>query len=94
MDDDQKWLEAAAAIEQDIHYLKAAMGEGKGNGMPSGLEQEIQQLKVVLGIYRKNAAHGVSFPHPDDLYCISALPHGAQAAASTAVRREYKVASA
>jgi len=92
MDDDQKWLEAAAAIEQDIHYLRTAMGEGKGNGIPSGLEQEILQLKVVLGVYRKNATHGVVFPHPDDLYCISALPYGAQAA-STAVRRDYKVAS-
>ena len=27
MDDDQKWLEAAAGIEQDIRYLKAAMGQ-------------------------------------------------------------------
>lgn len=92
MDDDQKWLEAAAAIEQDICYLRAAMSEGKGNGIPSGLKQEILQLKVVLGVYRKNAAHGVVFPHPDDLYCISTLPHGAQAA-STATRRDYKVAS-
>ena len=92
MDDDQKWLEAAAAIEQDIHYLKAAMGEGKRNGIPSGLEQEILQLKVVLGVYRKNAAHGVVFPHPDDLYCISTLPHGVQAA-STATRRDYRIAS-
>ncbi len=92
MDDDQKWLEAAAAIEQDIRYLKAAIGEGRRNGMPSSLEREILQLKVVLGVYRKNAAHGVVFPRPDDLYCISALPHGAQAA-STAVRRDYKIAS-
>jgi len=92
MDDDQKWLEAAAAIEQDIRYLKAAMGERKRNGIPSGLEQEILQLKVILGVYQKNAAHGVVFPHPDDLYCISALPHGARAA-STVTRRDYKVAS-
>ena len=92
MDDDQKWLEAAAAIEQDIRYLRAAMGERKRNGIPSSLEQEILQLKVILGVYRKNAAHGVVFPHPDDLYCISALPHGAQAA-STVTRRDYKVAS-
>jgi hypothetical protein len=91
MDDDQKWLEAAAAIEQDIRYLRAAMGEGKRNGIPSGLEHEILQLKVVLGIYRKNAAHGVVFPHPDDLYCISTFPYDAQAA-STAVRRDYKIA--
>ena len=92
MDDDQKWLEAAAAIEQDIRYLRAAMGEGKRNGIPSSLEQEILQLKVVLGVYRKNAAHGVVFPQPDDLYCISALPNSVQAA-STATRRDYKVAS-
>jgi len=92
MDDDQKWLEAAAAIEQDIRYLRAAMGERKRNGIPSSLEQEILQLKVILGVYRKNAAQGVVFPHPDDLYCISALPHGAQAA-STVTRRDYKVAS-
>lgn len=91
MDDDQKWLEAAAAIEQDIHYLKAAMGEGKRNGIPSGLEQEILQLKVVLGVYRKNAAHGVVFPHPDDLFCISILPHAP--AASTTTRRDYRIAS-
>jgi hypothetical protein len=68
------------------------MSEGKGNGIPSGLKQEILQLKVVLGVYRKNAAHGIVFPHPDDLYCISTLPHSAQAA-STATRRDYKVAS-
>ena len=92
MDDDQKWLEAAAAIEQDIHYLQAAMGEGKRNGIPSGLEQEILQLNVVLGVYRRNAAHKVVFPRPDDLYCISALPYGAQAA-STAIRRDYRIAS-
>lgn len=91
MDDDQKWLEAAAAIEQDIHYLQTAMGEGKRNGIPSGLEQEILQLNVVLGVYRKNAAHKVVFPHPDDLYCISASPYGAQAA-STATRRDYRIA--
>jgi hypothetical protein len=92
MDDDQKWLEAATGIEQDIHYLKAAMNACKRNGIPSGLEQEILQLKVVLGIYRKNAASGVVFPRPDDLYCISALPYSAQTA-STATRRDYKIAS-
>lgn len=92
MDDDQKWLEAAAAIEQDIHYLQAAMGGGKRSGILSGLEQEILQLNLVLGVYRKNAAQKVVFPHPDDLYCISTLPHGAQAT-STATRRDYRIAS-
>lgn len=73
MDDDQKWLEAAAAIEQDITYLKAAMADAKKNGIPLGLEQEILQLNAVLGVYRTNAANGVGFPHPDDLFCISNL---------------------
>ena len=77
MDDNQKWLEAAAAIENDITYLKAAMADAQRNGIPLGLEQEILQLNVVLGIYRANSANGVAFPHPDDLFCISDLPYDA-----------------
>ncbi len=75
MNDDQKWLEAAAAIEQDIVYLKAAMADAKRNGILLGLGQEILQLNVVLDVYRMNAASGVVFPHPDVLFCIS-NPHG------------------
>ena len=71
MNDDQKWLEAAAAIEQDIIYLKAAMADAKRNGMLLGLGQEILQLNVVLDVYRMNAASGVGFPHSDVLFCIS-----------------------
>jgi len=92
MDDDQKWLEAAAAIEQDIRYLKAAISDGQRNGVTSGLDQEIRQLNLVLGIYRTNAASGVAFPNPDDLYCISAVPYGARQA-STATRRSFKTAA-
>ena len=72
MDDDQKWLEAAAAIEQDIIYLKAAMADAKRNGIPLGLEQDILQLNVVLGIYRTNAASGVAFPNRT-IYFVSAI---------------------
>lgn len=75
MDDDQKWLEAAAAIEQDIIYLKAAMADAKRNGMLLGLEQEILQLNVVLGIYRTNAANSVVFPDPDELFCVNNLSY-------------------
>lgn len=71
MDDDQKWLEAAAAIEQDIIYLKAAMADAKRNGVLLGLGQEILQLNVVLDVYRMNAASGVAFPHSDVLFRIS-----------------------
>ncbi|MBZ5490063.1 MAG: hypothetical protein LAO76_03915 [Acidobacteriia bacterium] len=77
MDDNQKWLEAAAAIEKDITYLKAAMADAERNGIPLGLDQEILQLNVVLGIYRTNSANGVAFPHPDNLFCISDLPYDA-----------------
>ncbi len=92
MNDDQKWLEAAAAIEQDIIYFKAAMADAKRNGIPLGLEQEILQLNVVLGIYRTNATNGVVFPNPDDLFCISNLSYEA-AQMSTATRRDYKVSA-
>jgi hypothetical protein len=92
MDDDQKWLEAAAAIEQDIIYLKAAMADGKRNGISLGLEQEILQLNGVLGVYRTNAGNGVAFPHPDDLFCISNLP--CDATKTSTVTRQGLKASA
>ncbi len=91
MDDDQKWLEAAAGIEQDIGYLKVAMGAGILNGVPSGLEQDIQRLKTVLSVYKKNAAKGVAWPKPDDLFCIHDIPYGAQQV-SVATRRDFKIA--
>lgn len=92
MDDDQKWLEAAAAIEQDITYLTAAMADAERNGIPLGLEQEILQLNVVLGIYQANAANGVVFPHPDDLFCISNLAYDS-AETSKAARRGLKASA-
>ncbi len=91
MDDDQKWLEAATGIEQDIGYLKAAMSARKWNESSTGLDQDIQYLHVVLAVYRKNAATGVTWPNPDDLYCISPLPYGPRHVA-TATRRDFKAA--
>jgi hypothetical protein len=90
MDDDQKWLEAAAAIEQDIIYLKAATADAKRNGIPVGLEGEILQLNAVLAVYRANAANGIAFPNPDDLFCISNLPYGP---IQTAMRRDFKASA-
>jgi len=87
MDDDQKWLAAAAGIEQDIRYLKAALRAGTS----TGLEQDIQYLKTVLAVYKKNAAKGVAWPNPDDLYCINILPF-APRQVSTAMRRDFKTA--
>ena len=92
MDNDQKWLEAAAAIEQDIIYLKAAMADAKRNGIPLRLEQEILQLNVVLNVYRMNAASGVAFPDPDVLFCSSNVPFDA-VKASKATRRGLKASA-
>jgi len=89
MDDNQKWLEAAAAIEQDIIYLKAAMADAQRNGIFLSLGQEILQLNVVLDVYRMNAASGVAFPDPDVLFCISNPPYGA-IGMSKAERRDLK----
>lgn len=91
MDDNQKWLEAAAAIEQDIIYLKAAMADAKRNGIPLSLGQEILQLNVVLDVYRMNAVSGVAFPHSDVLFCIS-NSYGA-ANASRATRQGLKASA-
>jgi hypothetical protein len=81
MDDYQKWLEAAAGIEQDIEYLRYSLSES-----------DIRPLRIALDIYRKNAANNVPWPHPDDLYCIKTIPHGNHAQISTAMRRDYKTA--
>jgi hypothetical protein len=91
MDDDQKWLAAAAGIEQDISYLKAAMHADKSDGTYASLAQDIQYLKTVLAVYRKNAANGVAWPNPDDLFCIHTLPFAPQQI-STATRRDFKTA--
>jgi len=91
MDDNQKWLAAAAGIEQDIRYLRAAMCTGGPNGTYATMAQDIQYLKTVLAVYRKNAAKGVAWPNPDDLYCISTLAFAPQQV-STATRRDFKTA--
>lgn len=67
MDDSQKWLEAAAGIEQDLEYLKSALSP-----------EDLKQLRVALALYRQNAAADVPWPSPDDLYCIRPLPAGRQ----------------
>jgi hypothetical protein len=44
----------------------------------------------VLGVYRANAANGVVFPNPDDLFCIRNLSYGT---IQTATRRDFKVSA-
>ena len=81
MDDFQKWLEAAAGIEQDLEYLRFSLSES-----------DIKQLRIALDIYRKNAANDVPWPNPDDLYCISLVSQGSRAKVKTDMRRDYKTA--
>ncbi|HEU4416772.1 MAG TPA: hypothetical protein VFT65_18425 [Candidatus Angelobacter sp.] len=92
MDDDQKWLEAAAGIQEDIHYLEMALGAYRKKASPSGIEKDIQRLKAALSIYYKNAAAGVPWPSPDHIYCIDALPFG-PVQGSIRMRRDLQTAA-
>jgi hypothetical protein len=81
MDDYQKWLEAAAGIEQDIEYLRLSLPES-----------DLRSLHIALDIYRRNAANHVPWPNPDDLFCITSISHGTHARIATDMRRDYKTA--
>ena len=89
MDDDQKWLEAAAGLEQDILYLEAARNGAKERAA-SDLARDIERLRVALSIYQKNAAAGTPWPSPDDLFCINSFSSPKQV--STAMRRDFRLA--
>lgn len=91
MNDDQKWLEAAAGIQEDIHYLEMALKVLHKQVPPSGIEKDVQRLRMALAVYRKNAAAGVPWPSPDQIYCIHALPFGSQQG-STRMRCEFNSA--
>ena len=86
MNDDQKWLEAAIALEHDILYLQAA---SRASDSPELMEKEIKHLKVALGVYKKNATAGIPWPSPDDLFCIHQLP-SATLQVATSMRRDFK----
>ncbi len=81
MDDFQKWLEAAAAIQEDIQYLKDCLSE-----------RDLAALQTALSVYMKNARTGVRWPEPDDLYCIEQFGGGPQTQITTATRTAYKLA--
>jgi hypothetical protein len=87
MDDDQKWLEAAAGIEQDILYLRTACAKSGG---ALSLSKDIERLKIALAVYRSNASTGVPWPSPDDLFCIDSFSSPQKV--STAMRRDFKLA--
>jgi hypothetical protein len=81
MDDYQKWLEAAAGIEDDIRYLKDSLNA-----------RDLASLQTALAVYLKNAHAGVAWPRPDDLYCIQELGPESQRIVATATRLDYKLA--
>jgi hypothetical protein len=81
MDDFQKWLEAAAAIQEDIQYLKDSLSE-----------PDLAALQTALAVYMNNARTGVRWPEPDDLYCIEQLAGGPQTEFATRTRTAYKLA--
>lgn len=81
MDDHQKWLEAAAGIEQDINYLKASLSQ-----------QDLTSLQIALAVYLQNARTGVAWPRPDDLYCIETHGCESQTFIATETRPDFKLA--
>jgi len=89
MNDDEKWLEAAAGLQQDILYLKIALQTATNNAARN-LNKSIERLRVALAVYKKNAAAGIPWPSPDDLFCISTL---SCAQVTTGMRRDFKIAN-
>jgi len=81
MDDYQKWLEAAAAITQDIEYLRESLQK-----------KDLEQLQIALAVYKANAETGVPWPNPDDLYCIRTRPNGSKVRVSTEMRHDFRLA--
>jgi hypothetical protein len=81
MDDYQKWLEAAAGIEEDIQYLKDSLNT-----------RDLASLQTALAVYLKNAHTGVAWPRPDDLYCIQELGPESHRVVATETRPDYKLA--
>ena len=81
MNDSQKWLEAAAGIEQDIEYLKHSLNK-----------KELSALQIALSVYVNNARTGVAWPKPDDLYCIATSGSGSRTIIATQTLEGHKIA--
>ena len=89
MKDDQKWLEAAAGLEQDILYLKAALVTATSHAVP-GLKNGIERLKLAVAVFKNNAASGMSWPSSEDLLSIDLHSH---APLTAGIRRQLKLAN-
>lgn len=89
MNDNEKWLAAAAGLEQDILYLRTALQTATRHAA-STLLQSIERLQVAVAVFKKNAASGIHWPSPDDLFCINLHP---RAGVNTSIRRQFKFAN-
>jgi len=69
MTDHQKWLAAAAGLEQDIVYLKSALVTATSQAAPT-LKKGIEQLRLAVAVFRSNAAAGRRWPSGAELFSI------------------------
>jgi len=86
MNDNEKWLAAAAGLEEDIAYLRAALQSATRHSALT-LRQSIERLQVAVAVFKGNAASGMHWPSPDDLFCISL---GSCTPVTTSIRRQFK----
>ncbi len=85
MNHTKKWLAAAAGLEEDIRYLRAAL-QSSPSQAASGLKQSIERLQLAVAVFQENAASGMQWPSRGDLFSIHLRP----CAAATIVNRQLK----
>jgi len=89
MTDNQKWLEAAAGLEQDIVYLKSALVTATSQAVPM-LRKGIERLRLAVVVFRSNAAAGMRWPSGAELLSIDLQ---SSPAPRTAMYRPYNAAN-
>jgi hypothetical protein len=89
MTDNQKWLEAAAGLEQDIVYLKSALVTATSQAVPM-LKKGIERLRLAVAVFRSNAAAGMRWPSGAELLSIDLQ---SSTALRTAMYRQYNLAN-
>jgi len=89
MTDHQKWIEAAAVLEQDIAYLKSALVTATSQAVPV-LKKGIERLRLAVAVFRSNAAAGMRWPSGAELLCIDLQ---SSSALHKATFRQYNVAN-
>lgn len=89
MTDNQKWLDAAAGLEQDIVYLKSALVTAPTQALPT-LKKGIERLRLAVAVFRKNAAAGMRWPAGAELFSIDLH---SSAALQTGMYRQYSAAN-